>query len=270
MKQTPLSPWLENMLRYGPAILTVVGTVTVGIWASVSELTPEQLWQAVIGLLALIATSLLTERLMDARLTRDALKRIEERIDLALTYVTEVKSAGIDELVIRRRDLAALEDRLAHAKCISISGGSLFRLANEYRSLFENLARRGCRLSFLVTDPSSAAAEMLWRTVAYEVSDADAYKGQLKSALTSLLAIQAKSPELVEVRVSTAAPPFSLVVVENEDGSAVIQVELYAFKLPARDRPTLMLDKQRDPRLYSVFFDQFTSAWQSDLARRPT
>lgn len=267
MKQVIGSGRLEALLRYGPVILTVIGTVGVGVWASVADLTAEQLWQAVIALLALIATSLLTERLLEARLTRNSLARIEDRISQALEYAKQVESLGIDDLVVRRRDLPPLEERLANAKNISISGGSLFRLANEYKSLFETLARKGCRLSFLVTDPVSPAAELLCKTVAYEASDVDAYRGQLRAALTGLLAIQAKAPDLVQVRVSTAVPPFSLVMIEKEDESSVIQVELYAFNIPARDRPTLLVDKQRDPRLHSIFSDQFASAWQSELAR---
>jgi hypothetical protein len=255
--------WLNN----GPAIATMVGSVALALAASFLDLSELRILQAIVALLALIGTSLLTERLIEGRTLRQKLSTIDERLDQVLLYTNNVKMGGLDSLVIRRRDLRPLEERLNGAKRVSILGGSLFRLINEYQRLFEQLAESGCRMRFLMTDPKTAATEFLSSAVVYESSDIETYRTQMQAALSGLLSLSSRYRDVFEVRLFAFAPPFSLVVVEKGTDSSTIQVELYPFRLPARDRPTLVLDRERDPRLHAVFASQYEAIWSSSFSR---
>jgi hypothetical protein len=245
----------------------MMGSVALALAASFLDLSELRILQAIVALLALIGTSLLTERLIEGRTLRQKLNTIDERLDQVLTYTKNIKMGGLDSLVIRRRDLLPLEERLNGAKRVSILGGSLFRLINEYQRLFEQLAESGCRLRFLMTDPKTVAAESLSSAVAYESSDIETYRMQMQTALSGLLSLSARYRDRFEVRLFAFAPPFSLLIIEKGTDSSTIQVELYPFRLPARDRPTLVLERERDPRLHAMFTSQYEAMWSSNFSR---
>jgi hypothetical protein len=257
---------LLAILGHAPTIVTVIGSAVLAVAASYVTFTQIQLLQAVIALLALIGTSLLTDKLIEGRGLRRQISEMDSRLTEALGYVHGLDSAGLDRLITHRRNLPPLEQRLEGARRVAISGGSLFRLANEYRACFEHLAETGCKLRFLLTDPDTGAAEALGSAVVYESDNVDAYRNQIRSAVTGFLGLQSRYPNICEVRLFAIAPSFSVVLVERENSASVL-VEIYPFRVPARDRPMLMVDRQRDPELYSFFAKQYESMWSSSLTR---
>lgn len=254
-------------LNNGPAIITVLGSSTLAVIASAVNLTDVQMLQAVLALLALIGTSLLTERLVEGRDVRSRLANIDRRLADVLEYARDIEAASLDTLVIRRRDLPPLEERLEGAKRISISGGSLFRLLNEYQNLFEQIAESGCHIRFIMTDPETPAAEALSLGVVYESSDVETYRSQMRTALVTLTSLAARNRTTCQVRVSTLAPPFSLMVIDKDGNSSSIQVEIYPFKTPAWNRPMMLIDKKNEPKWHSFFSTQFEMLWESHLSR---
>lgn len=254
------------ILNNGPAIITVLGSASLAVMASAANLSAIQMLQAVLTLLALIGTSLLTERIVDGRDLRRRLTNIDTRLEEVLVYARDIEAAGLDKLVIRRRDLPPLEERLEGAKHISISGGSLFRLVNEYQNLFEELLENGCHIRFLMTDPRTPAAETLSLFVVYESNNVEEYRTQMRTALTSLISLATRHPETCKVKIFGLAPPFSLMLVDKDDYSSTIQVELYPFRTPARNRPIMLVNKEAEPKLHTLFLSQFESLWASNFA----
>lgn len=262
------SQWQKRfywILANGPAIITVFGSAVLAILSSIISLSTTQILQLVLILLALIGTSLITEKLIDGRELRTRLRDIDLKIDNFIAHTQSLESEGLDSFVIRRRDLPPLEERLDGAKRISISGGSLFRLINEYQNLFEELLESGCFLRFLMTDPSSPAAETLSLAVVYESANVEIYRNQMQMALTSLKALVEQYPDTCQIGLSKLAPPFSLVIVDKANNSSSIQVELYSFRTPARNRPLVQISPDKEPKLYSFFSSQFELIWESDF-----
>jgi hypothetical protein len=258
---------LQWVLENGPVIVTVLGSILIALLASVVSFTTVQLLQAILALLALIGTSLLTDRLMDGRQLKNRLETIDNYMREMLEYARNAEAVKLNNLIIERRELKPLEDRFYDATRIYILGGSLFRLANEYKSLFEKLARKGCKLRFLLTDPESDAPLQLSSTVAYEAVNHDAYQSQMEASLTSIMQLAKDYPNICELRLYKFAPSFSIVLVEKNSGESFIQVEIYAFRVPARNRLTLMLDQKKEPKLYEFFSHQFDAIWNSEFSR---
>lgn len=252
------------VLSNGPAVVTVLGSAALAIAASVVEFKEMQLLQGILALLALVGTSLLTEKLVEGRAVRNSLGGIEGRLEKVLAYAREIETKSLDALIIRRRDLGALEDRLCGATKVKILGGSLFRVMNEYRSLFETLAVEGCGLQFLVTDPQSDAVDYLSSIVVYESRDVETYRAQLRASVEALRDIAKRHSGNCEVRLCKIAPPFSIMIIERGGTGDAIQVELYAFKLPARERPVFLLTRELDPKLFSLFTAQFEAFWAAN------
>ena len=249
-----------------PAIITVIGSVGLTLFASMLNLSEMNILQAVVGLLALIGASLLMEKLIEVRALRKSLNGISGQLGEALDYIHHLEDASPDDLITIIRDLPSLEERLEGAKQVFISGGSLYRLANEYQNMFEKLAENGCKLRFLLANPDGPSIESLSSGVVYESSDPESYRAQVRSSVATLTKLASRYPTLCEVRLYTLPPSFSLMIVEKEKDTSTILVEIYAFRLPTRDRPMLFLDKQRDPRLHELFSSQFKAMWESKFS----
>jgi hypothetical protein len=253
------------LLSNGAGVITVLGSATVAVLASVVHFSTEELEQIVLLLLALIGTSLVTDRLIEGRKSWQQITSISSRLDTVVSF-TRNENVSLDDVVITRRQLPSLEERLVGASHIMVSGGSLSRLSNEYRSLFERLAHQGCRLRFIMTNPASPGAEFLSAEISYESRSFDAYRSYMQDAAAGLTDLAQSFPETCEVRTYDAAPPFSLMVIVQPDSSSV-QVELYTLGLPARDRPILLTSSASSPRLCALFTAQFESLWASPLTR---
>jgi hypothetical protein len=251
------------LLLNGPAIITVLASSTFAVLAWVLTFTPAQSFQIILALLALIGTSLLTEKLIESRALRDRLQDIDHRLERVLAAQIPDPNT-FDRLIQSRRDLPPLEERLLGATRIAISGGSLFRLVNEYQSLFEQLAQSGCQLRFIMTDPNSHAAEYLSVAVSYESSNVDTYRAHMRYTLAALSDFGRRFPQNCHVKLCSLALPFSLLRVDRDLGQS-IQVELYPLSVPARDRPILLFEERTDPRLFSFFSTQFETLWNNQF-----
>jgi hypothetical protein len=257
--------WGLWLLSNGPAVITVLGSAVVAILATVIRFSAEQLLQVVLLMMALIGTSLVTERLVEGRKDRARLASISAKLDTVVSF-TRNENVSLDDVVVSRRELPPLEERLVGATQIMISGGSLSRLANEYQSLFERLVRQGCRLRFVMTNPASPGAEFLSTEISYESRSLDAYRSYMRDAAAGLADLAQRFPALCEARMFDAAPPFSLMVI-TKPGSSSAQVELYTLGLPARDRPILLTTSAGSPRLCTLFTEQFEALWVSPLTQ---
>ncbi len=254
------SLWL---MSNGPGVVTVIGSAVVAVLASVVHFSTEALLQIVLLLMALIGTSLVTERLVEGRRDRERITSISSRLDTVVSF-TRNENVSLDDVIVTRRELPPLEERLVGATHIMVSGGSLARLSNEYRSMFERLARDGCQLRFVMTNPASPGAEFLSAEVSYESRNLDAYRANMQDAAAGLTDLAHRFPGLCEVRTYDAAPPFSLMVIVKPDSSSA-QVELYTVRLPTRDRPILLTSSASSPRLCTLFTEQFEALWESPL-----
>src|SRR5262249_1546252 len=150
------------------------------------SLSSRILLQTTVGLLALVGTSLVVDRLVDGRTLRVRLNEFDGRLREVLQRSREIEAAGLDRLVIPQRDLPPPAARLIGSKRIFVSGGSLLRLINEYKRLFEELADAGCDLRFLMVDPECDAEDHLSRLVSYESHSVSNYRAQARDAAEGL------------------------------------------------------------------------------------
>ena len=138
------------------------------------------LW--IIGLLGLIATAVVSEKYFK-------LSKISKGIkDIQLSL--ERNSQGLDEIAFTRKELKPLESRLSEAKRITITGGSLYRLSDEYYAFFESKLKKGCQLEIIMVKPYSHAADLLCDNVVYETNDHEQYSLKIWESLQRFLRLK--------------------------------------------------------------------------------
>lgn len=230
-------------------------TLFATIIASVYILTKSQLdaydnntlllW--VIGLLGLIATAIVSEKYFK-------LSKIARGIE---DIQSSIKNSGLslDELAFTRKELKPLEVRLSQAKKITITGGSLYRLSDEYYAFFESKLKNGCQLEIVMVKPYSSAADLLCDNVVYETKDYKQYSFKISESLQRFLRLKQEYNSGISIRLAENVPPFSLIVTDEDSSNASIKVELYSYSVPTRERMQFEVTRE-DAKSFAFFIDQ--------------
>lgn len=215
-----------------------------------SQITPYDnntllLW--IIGLLGMLALASVGEKYFK-------LSKIDK--DVADIKKTIKKSnISIDEFICTRKELAPVEDRFSGANKITITGGSLYRLSDEYYGLFENKLKNGGQLEIIMVEPFSSAANHLCDNVVYETNDHKQYSEKINDSLSRFINLSDAYGDKVTIRLTKHVPPFSLIVLDEDTPKAKIKVELYSYAVPTRERIQFLISKD-DIESYSFFIKQ--------------
>ena len=245
--------WLLNI----PTILTVCFGASIVYKNQQTPLDVATLLAWVIGLISLMATSMLIERFA-------SLRKIEKNVIETNKFLKLREGLpSLDAIIKCRKDLEPLEDRLKHAKDIRITGGSLFRLSSEYIGFFEEKAKDGCKIKFLVLNPECLAAKLIAENIVYEADSIEVYKSHIKTALKNLKSLQLKFPDQILIKTSECVPSFGLLICDPDKTFGNIMVEFYTLAVPTRQRPHIILQKPREPQWFSFYFDQFNRIWEA-------
>ncbi len=243
---------IKNILYSIASILFEHATLFAAIIASVYIITRGQLHKYetyelllwIIGLLGLIAVASVSEKYFK-------LSKIEKSVE-KIQAVVQRKGSGLDELAFTRKDLNPLEERLSDAKTIVITGGSLYRLSDEYFAFFESKLISGCQIEIIMVEPYSNAANLLCDNVVYETNNYNKYSMKIEESLKQFMRLKEKFSQYISIRLTKNVPPFSLIVIDEKASNASIKVELYSYSVPTRER--MQFEVTRDDAVSFSFF----------------
>lgn len=226
---------------------TIVASIYIITTSQYQEYKTEDLLLWIIGLLGLIATASVSEKYFK-------LSKIEKSI-CKIEKIIEKPKTGFDVLASTRQKLAPLEERLARANTITITGGSLYRLSDEYYAFFEKKLSSGCQIEIIMVKPNSNAANLLCDNVVYETKDYTEYSRKIEESLKRFLRLKKETNRNIQVRLTNKVPPFSLIVTDEKEANALIKVELYSYSVPTRERMQFEISKE-DSSSFLFFLNQ--------------
>jgi hypothetical protein len=240
-----------------PTLLTVFIGAYVVIKNQQVPYEVSKLLDWTITILCLIASSMLIERFI-------RLKNIEKNV-IEINEFMKLKEgkASLDEILITRKDLQPLEERLKYTKDVKISGASLFRLTTEYMNLFEDKANEGCMFKFLLLNPDCEATKLVATNIVYEINDITMYISNINNTINNLKQLQKKYPKNIEIKTVDFLPAYSLIITDSQKESGVVRLELYTQLIPTRNRPQMVLNKNREPKWCDFFVNQFDIMWNN-------
>lgn len=226
---------------------TMIASVCIIIKSQINAYNNNTLLLWIIGLLGLIATATVSEKYFK-------LSKIEKGIEDIQSAVKK-NSIGLDELVFTRKELEPLEERLSPVKKITITGGSLCRLSDEYYAVLENKLKNGCQLEIIMVKPYSNAANLLCDNIVYETNDYEQYSIKISNSLQRLLRLKRVYESNISIRLTENVPPFSLIVTDENSSNAAIKIELYSYSVPTRERMQFEITKE-DIKSFTFFINQ--------------
>lgn len=225
---------LSLLVEYGTLLATILGCAFLVISSQIVKYDDTTLLIWLIGLVGLLALGMVVEK-------HFRLVRIEKKINNIESTISHDKS---EKLVITRKELTPLENRLADAQTITITGGSLKRISDEYLAFWDQKVSQGCRLEVILVTPHTDAANLLCDNVVYEINNHDTYSATIEESLKRFQSLKKKYGDKVTIRTSKKVPPFSLIVSDEGTSAAKIKVELYSFVVATRDRMQFFFDKK--------------------------
>ncbi len=230
------------------------------------SLSTDDLLTAILGILALLATSEIVERYRK-------LSSIEKTAARSLALL-ESRLAEHPSAIAFFRKHTNLDHILQGAHQIDLCGVTLTSTLNkQFGSLRERL-EAGAKIRILIIDPDSAAIQM---SAARSISgdDTDYYRVRLDATLRDITYLQkmlegfraaagnAQKAGELSVRLVPYAPSFSMLSFDAHQDNGVIFVEIYPHKMAHRLPPTFDLLPDRDGIWYTYFLDQFEEMWNA-------
>jgi len=210
------------------------------------EPIPNVLSKVILSVLGVLAFAMLAERL-----------GYFERFEQALAEIRQEKGPLLQIPI----DWAPIENYAKGAQEFSVSGGSLAQLVPRYREFFEQRAKSGCKLRFILLNPRSAALEAV---AGWAGAPPGRFKTEIEVSLSHLKQIK-EAGYKIEVRLNNTIPAVSVMMFDASKPHGRIRVDFHLYQCSAARRPCLELvhapyDEQAE-NLFQSFLAQYERLW---------
>ncbi len=264
--------WLQIIAEFLIDNLTVL--LTIGYAGFIiyrqeiaqTALSTDDLLTAILGILALLATSEIVERYRK-------LNSIEKAVNRSLSFL-ESRFTDRTSAIAFFQKPPSLDHYVQSANQIDLCGVTLTSTLNKQ---FGNLRERleaGAKIRILVVDPDSVALKMSAER-STSPDDTDYYRVRLDAAfreiaylfkrLEEFKAVQGNSSKAgnLYVRLLSYAPSFGIISFDTQQDNGIAFIEVYPHKFGHKSPPTFDLIPRRDGDWYTYFVDQFDEMWNA-------
>jgi hypothetical protein len=239
--------WLKlERLIPGATILLAFVAQPLQLFGVINLSLGERILLLLIGLLGVDA---LTERLTVLENIRSDIRKIGKN------------QISLNDLFHFRARLPPLEELLANAKSIDISGMSLLSISTEHRELLLDKVRKGCRIRLLLPNSKD---EDLMRKIAPFVGtlSAEIHTQAIITSLDSLTSLPALfNSDLMQIRICDYPPAHGLFIINGNTPEGNVRVELYVYKRVPRNTPGFYIRKSQDLNWFEIFWTEFEDLW---------
>lgn len=245
---------LENITIF---VASITG---IYLFFSYKERNINELLGYIIGMLTLIAGSMLVENAVKLASMDKRIKNIEN--DKLVEIQNQIKSieAKLIESDVFMYCHASLfwKDALNSANSLFISGGSLYHVIPEKTGDFETLLKSGCKIEVVVVKPYSEAARFLHKNVVMEISNSDNFSNNTIQTLEFLLKYKKKYPNQLTIRLNDHVPAFGIFATYKNLIPRRIQANFFSEKVPYDKRLAISLDQsvEKSKFAYDYFCNQ--------------
>lgn len=241
--------------------LSIGLALSVGVLGLVDVVGNDTVAAATLATLAVIAVSLLV--------SRHQMAQLEQGVRGLTATVRDQSLAGVSLDRLLSASTAGAGLPIAGAQDIRISGVTLNRtIRNNYDEL-ERLLRDGASIRIALIDPDGSAPEEAARRCSVP-DEPQIFEHRLNPTLGLLRRLSATSPRRgrVEVRLLPFVPAVGLILIDVEQAAGRVFVDVYAHR-PIGPEPVLSLERDRDPRWYRHFAQEFDRIWAAGRVPGP-
>jgi hypothetical protein len=232
------------------------------------KVSTDDLLTAILGVLALLATSEIVERYR-------RLNSIERAVNRSLTFL-ESRFTDRPSAIAFFKKHPSLDHYIQSANQIDLCGVTLTSTINKQFGNMRERLQVGAKIRILVVDPDSVALKMSAER-STSPDDTEYYRVRLDATFREIAylfrsweefeAIQDGSSRAgsLSVRLLSYAPSFGIISLDANRDNGIVFVEIYPHKFGFKSAPTFDVTPHRDGNWYKYFVDQFDEMW--DAAR---
>ncbi len=238
---------LDNLIDYGPVILSVLVSTIAALRATQTGISSEELLQLVLIILVILSTTQLIDRFR-------LLRNLENNIETILQ--TREMTVGLDKVFLTT--LPNLSDRLRQAKTITHNGITLVGTSNALLTVFSNCLANGCQIHLIMINPEDKALDVASQRF-FKHQDHLRLRREAAHALDNFSSLYSSSHEFV-IGFSNVVPPYSIWLIDANTKNAEIWVGLYSYRDTIE--PWLHLLPNKDGEMFDFFQRQIESLWK--------
>ena len=250
--------YANNLLDYGPIILTVLFASFAALLTSQSGITVEQTLQWILIILVLISTTQLLERF-----------RLLRNVDRKLDAIIEQGNTQVSASQFFSPRMPDLQERLRMAKSIDHNGITLAGTSNNRLGAFSTCISAGGKIRLLMVDPTDKALEVAAERF-YKHQDHVRLRREADYALDNFLSMYRDPSAISHFKIGfiKSVPPYSIWILDANTPQAEIWVGLYPFR--DDPEPTMKLLPYKDDEYYRFFQKQFELMWDASTIWEPS
>jgi hypothetical protein len=226
------------------SVLTIVMAATFVLLRVFGWSIPPQASASIItALLGLVALTNMIER--------------ESRLSQVQATVAEVRQLLKDSQSTTLFD----NDKLPHpdtllegASEIFVAGAHSFNLLTRDPDRWREWLRNGKRVKVIAQNPWNKGLRFL--AIPAHGYNYETYKQNAESVIAELQSLSAAAPGM-QIRLSDTCPTQGIVIIGNENGGSHMVVALYVPGCGSANRPTMILTRERDQKLFRLFYEKY-------------
>ncbi|MFI2664968.1 hypothetical protein [Micromonospora carbonacea] len=235
---------LEAYLVSGTALV-------VGALGLLNVTSPDVVAAATLAVLGVITFDLLTGR--------RRLRRVESVLRGVADGLRPTGAGSVDPLLTAAAPEAAV---LAGARDIRLVGVTLSRTIRSQLDVLRQQLADGATVRVALIDPTGPAPEEAARRNGLDANGGEVFARRVQPTIDLLdyLAAQATGGGRLEVRLLHFVPAFGMVLVDPEDPTGRISIDIYSHRPDGREA-TVTLRADRDPVWCRHFVREFDRVW---------
>jgi hypothetical protein len=236
--------------------LTILGVVSVFVLDLFNAVDPGIVSTAVLGVLGLVAVSLLSNRRKDD-MVQQALQQIQER----------QKAPSLGEVFSSWRARSVeLEARLSQADEVWVLTRTGINFWSSYQNELMRVLKRDGTVRLIILDPNGIALRLYksrFKRRWSQVKRAELMHQNIKALLEDLKDLSAELPRgTLEIRTVDYMAPWAIVLIDPHSPDGMIQVGLGMFGPSGEVRPSFVLRGRQDSDLFHLFCEEFEAMWE--------
>jgi len=242
----------ELITKYAELSITVAVAVFIVI-LDVMGAPQEWIFGGILAVLSILAFSI-----FKSREETEALRKTTEKM------LEGLEKPSIDQSIIPYSEwMDEIRNNLTTSKEVWILSRTCMSLWSDYSDELTTVLTGGDNVRMMLVDPRNGALQMIAKSADFvRTNDPILLQQNVMNFLDRMSNYISTNTGLsLSMKTIDYLPHWTLIFTDPDRDHGSVFVELGTYRANGRSRPTFWLNKQRDRRLFEIFFKEFNQMW---------
>jgi hypothetical protein len=229
-------------------IVTAATLVLFGVFGG--SIGPQATAEIIIALLGLVALTSMLERESRLAQTDSKIDRVQAAVDEVRVLLNDSQGTTL----FPNDKLPHTDTLLEGVSEIFVARAHSFNILTRDPDRWKAWLRSGKSIKVIVQNPWNKGLRHL--AIPAYAYNYEIYRRNTEAVIAELGALNAVGSGM-EIRLSNTCPTQGVVIVDGQNGGRCMIVALYVPGCGSANRPTMMLNRERDQELFALFYEKY-------------